>query len=305
MKYLLFLNRFELDKEKLKNKLGNVKVSDDNGRLLVEGNLDLEKVKKLPEIKKIAILKQDWKELSFSNIGKEVFDCFSGGFVNGATTFKVEAKFLDKIPVSAISLYKKINSYFKKEGLTFNENSENIIYLEIKKDKKALYRIFTTEKNIWEKDYSFKVNMEKFIVVLENPGSVIEISDFLRICYIFKIPLYFLNTDSGFNFLLEKAKKMTKGIPYEEFKINIVKEIPKDYIKVGFSIKASENEKDLKKIFENKKIALVFGDEKFGLKQETRDKMNYNVRLTPETKKPLRASHALSYVIGIYSGKNI
>ena len=147
--------------------------------------------------------------------------------------------------------------------------------------------------------------MEKFIVILENPGSVIEISDFLRICHIFKIPLYFLNTDSKFNFLLEKAKKMTKGIAYDNFKINIIKEIPKDFVKVGFSIKASKNEKDLVKIFENKKIALVFGDEKFGLKQETRDKMNFNIRLTPEIKKPLRASHALSYVLGIYARKKM
>ena len=167
MKYLLFLNRFELDKEKLKSKLGNVKFADDEKRLLVEGNLDLEKVKKLPEINKIAILKQDWKELSFSNIGKECLSNFSG-----KKDFKVEARFLSKIPVSAISLYKKINSYFKKEGLSFNENSDNIIYLEIIKKEKTLYRIFITNKELWEKDYSFGINMEKFIVVLENPGSV-------------------------------------------------------------------------------------------------------------------------------------
>ena len=58
-------------------------------------------------------------------------------------------------------------------------------------------------------------------------------------------------------------------------------------------------------IFNDAKIALVFGDDKYGLTQETRDKLNYCFRLTPEIKKPLRASHALSYVIGFYTAYKI
>ena len=93
---------------------------------------------------------------------------------------------------------------------------------------------------------------------------------------------------------------MTKGIPYEKFNLTLSNELPKDYIKVGFSIKAKLNEKDLLKILQNKKLALIFGDEKFGLSQRVRDECNYLIKLTSETKKPLRASHALSYVLGFY-----
>jgi len=37
----------------------------------------------------------------------------------------------------------------------------------------------------------------------------------------------------------------------------------------------------------------------FGLSQELRNKLDYSFRLTKETKKPLRGSHALSYVMGL------
>ncbi|MFH1209341.1 MAG: hypothetical protein V1663_00950 [archaeon] len=307
MKYLIILNRFDFDKGILKNKLTrlgrDVKISEDDKRLILDCSyISLDELIKVQEINKIYLMYSDWKELNFKNL---VEDCLKAFEQQNKKDFLVQARFLSKIPISAKSIYKKVNAEFKKHNYEYKEDAECTVYVEIKKDKKVFYRIFTSIVKMKNKNFTINFNMEKFIVVLENPGSVIEISDFLRICWIFKIPLYFLNVGSKFNFLLEKAKKMTKGIPYEQFKINIVKEIPKDYVKVGFSKNASDNEnvlKDLlnKKIVEKQKMALVFGDEKFGLTQKTRDMMDYSIRISPDLKKPLRASHALSYVLGFY-----
>ena len=71
-------------------------------------------------------------------------------------------------------------------------------------------------------------------------------------------------------------------------------------IKVGFSINSKLNENNFKEFYnKNKKLILIFGNEKFGLTQNLRDKLDYSFRLTKETKKPLRASHALSYIMGL------
>ncbi|MEK6862734.1 MAG: hypothetical protein AABW57_01055, partial [Nanoarchaeota archaeon] len=102
--------------------------------------------------------------------------------------------------------------------------------------------------------------------------------------------------------LINKAKQEAKGIPYENFTLNINKKL--EGIKIGFSINSKLDEKDFKEFYnknKNNKINLVFGNEKFGLTQELRDKLDHSFRLTKETKKPLRASHALAYILGLIS----
>ena len=136
-------------------------------------------------------------------------------------------------------------------------------------------------------------------IVLENPEDKEEIKDFLRLCYIFNLPLNIL-TNKNITNLINKAKEEAKGIPYEKFTLNINKKL--DGIKIGFSINSKLDENNLKKFYsenKNNKIILIFGNEKFGLTQNLRDKLDYSFRLTKETKKPLRASHALSYVLGL------
>ncbi len=287
MKYILTLNRFEIDKAKLRNKIGNF--YEDHGTIV-----DSIKFKDISEVDKIYFLSSDWKRLDFRLFNEDILKAFK--LVNG-NSFFAKTKFFDKIPLSSKSIVKKINSLMKKEGLGYKENGAIEFLVQFKKEKDICYRVLVRENN--PKETNLGIN--NLTIILENPGSVIEISDFLRICWIFKLPLIIATQNSNkFQYLLNKAKKMTKGIPYEKFNLSISNEIPKDDVKVGFSIKAKLNEKDLLKILQNKKLALIFGDEKFGLPQKVRDECNYLVRLTPETKKPLRASHALSYVLGFY-----
>ena len=141
-----------------------------------------------------------------------------------------------------------------------------------------------------------KLNIE---IALENPSDKEEIKDFLRLCYIFSLPLNIL-TKKDINNLINKAKQEAKGIPYENFSLNVNKKL--DGVKIGFSINSKLDENDFKEFYhknKNRKLILVFGDEKFGLSQNLRDNLDYSFRLTKETKKPLRASHALAYVLGL------
>ena len=292
MKYLLILNKFELKKDILKNKikakLKDANFYEDNG-LILETDKDINEILYLEEINKILPLYKDWQKFNFSN--------FKNNFSNlNLNSHLVKIKFINKIPISSKSLIKKINSVLNSK---YNENAENIIYIEfIKKQNIPYYRIFLIPSNYFEKFKMEKIkrNIE---IALENPQDKEEIKDFLRLCYIFNLPLNIL-TNKNINNLINKAKEEAKGIPYEKFTLNINKKL--DGIKIGFSINSKLNEKDFKEFYnknKDNKINLIFGNEKFGLIQELRDKLDYRFRLTQENSKPLRASHALAYILGL------
>ncbi|MEK6835313.1 MAG: TrmH family RNA methyltransferase [Nanoarchaeota archaeon] len=292
MKYLLILNKFELSKERLKDKikaeLNDSKFYEDNG-LILGTQQDINKILFFEEIEKILPLYLDWKKLDFKTFKQDFNDL-------NIKTHLVKVKFLSKIPISTKSIIKKVNSALKQSR--FSEHPEKVIYLEIIKKEKPYYRIFIIPYLYWEK---FKMGKDKLNVevVLENPEDKEEIKDFLRLCYIFNLPLNIL-TNKNINNLIDKAKEEAKGIPYEKFILDINKKL--EGIKIGFSINSKLDEQDFKKFYnenKNKKILLIFGNEKFGLTQELRDKLDFSFRLTKETKKPLRSSHSLSYVLGL------
>lgn len=308
MKYLLFLNRFEQDKniliKKLEN-LGSKFIKQEENNLIIQSE-DINELLKLQEIAKILQLSTDWKELNFNELKKDSLNSIKN---LKQKTYKIQTKFYNKIKISAKSIYKHINPYLKHEGFIPKEESpELILYIEFKKENKNIfYRVSYSLANWYTPLNTSKLNYSNFAVVIENPTLVEEVSDLLRLCWIFKIPLYIITKDKRFDKLLKKAEEITKGIDYEKMKLVITNKLPTEYVLAGFSKLAKANEKELK-IFlekENKKIALVFGDDKFGLTSETRDKMNCMFRLTPEIKKPLRASHALSYVLGIYTSMKL
>jgi tRNA(Leu) C34 or U34 (ribose-2'-O)-methylase TrmL len=292
MKYLLILNKFELSKEvlknKVKNKLNDSKFYEDNG-LILETNQNINEIIYFEEIEKILPLYKDWKELNFKT--------FKNDFLNlNIKTHLIKIKFLNKIPISAKSIIKKINSALKPSK--YSENAEKIIYLEIIKKEKPYYRIFRVPFMYWEK---FKMQKQNYNIeiVLENPEDKEEIKDFLRLCYIFNLPLNIL-TNKNITNLINRAKQEAKGIPYEKFVLNINKRL--DGIKIGFSINSKLDEHEFKESYnknKNNKINLIFGNEKFGLTQNLRERLDYSFRLTNETKKPLRASHTLAYILGL------
>jgi len=302
MDYLLFLNKFELNQEKLKSKIKIIdktaSFQDFEQGFLLHSSLDAKELTSFQEISKIALLFTDWKEFGFKTLKSDALALCNHYKLKD---YFIDVKFYDKVKISVTSLYKYINPYLKFEHILVNEKSEHFLYLELKKfDDVLKYRFAYAPRSLWCRNSALSIDLSNFSVVLENPTLVSEVSDFLRLCWIFKLSLFILTQDKlGFEKILKKAKEETKGIDYEKFELKIVNKLPSDFTLVGFSKHALLNEKDLKPILLTpKKIAFVFGDDKYGLTQETRDKLDTCFRLTPETKKPLRASHALSYVLG-------
>ena len=291
MKYLIILNRFDINLDILSKKLNSSIKKEERDRITVN-DINVNDSIKLDEVKEIIPLIFDYKPFhGFNELCQDALYAFKQ---LGKNKFKVETRFLTKQKFSGKQVYKRINTYLKKEGFSYDEDGETV-YIEFNKN---LYRVGL---GIIKKETKFEVNMENIAVILEKPESVIEISDFLRLAYVFKLKLFFIES-KGFDKMLKKDKEETKGIDYNKFKFDVVKELPRGYIYVGFSKNASKNEKDLFYFLKNnKKIALVFGNEKYGMSQELRDRMDEMIRLTPEMKKPLRASHELSYVLGIYA----
>src|SRR3989344_3544952 len=75
----------------------------------------------------------------------------------------------------------------------------------------------------------------------------------------------------------------------------------KNFKKIGFSKNGNENEEKLKSVFKSdEKILLVFGNDTFGLSQDSRDRVDMLIHLTPDYKKPLKANQALAYILGVY-----
>ncbi len=304
MQFTVFLNRFEKDKDVIEKKFSDSSVkiiSEDDNCLIVECS-NVDKILSMQEIAKVFKIVTNWKPLNFKRLNE---DCLKTVSETGKKNYKIQTKFLQKIKISAKSIYKHINPYLKHDGFIVSEDkAEIILYVEFMKSAdEIMYRVSYALDYWYNVVGAASVNYSRFSVILENPTLVEEVSDFLRLCWIFKIPLIIVTKNSDFPKLLKKAKEITKGIDYELFKIEIFDSLPRGYTLVGFSKLARENEIELKEFFnkDNSKLALVFGDDKFGLPQEIRDKMDYMFRLTPDVKKPLRASHAFSYVLGFFT----
>src|SRR3989338_24035 len=287
MKYLLRLQKFDMDLELLEKKLNCKILEKKKDRILVETNL--KNLHSFNEIMEIVILKQNWKD--FKTMKDFVEDCST--IIN--ESYNIDVRFLEKNKFSAGHIKKKLNSYLKKKGLNYS-NVGKKIYIEFSGNQ---YRIGFLQENM--------INLIKtkfnLLVILENPLTVREVSDFFRVCKVFELPLIVLGGKEVEN-LVENAKKLTKGIDFSNFDLKVQNNLPKMKL-IGFSKLSNKNENDLFEVMsDNNKIGLVFGNEKFGLSQELRDKLE-TYRLTKSNTKPLLASQALTYILGIYFAKHL
>ena len=144
-------------------------------------------------------------------------------------------------------------------------------------------------------------NENNITILIENPRLVEEISDFLRLCLIFKLNLKVIhNNKKEFENLLNKAKKLTKG-RLSEFNVEVVKDLKElNYFKIGFSKHAKRNEKDfIKFVKEKKNLLFVFGNDTFGLSQKVRDDLDASFSLGKDKIKPMKGNQALAYVLGL------
>ena len=286
MKYLLILNRFDLDLDVLKKKLKARSLEKYvKQRVVIDSDLGLNRILGLHEVNECYQLYCDW--IRFSSFKDLSLNALKG--YKGSKRYKVVVKFIEKCRFSSKEASKRINSYFKKEGYVFSDEGD-VLYVEF---KKGYYRIGYSKNVIMSN--VIKQDLSRFVVVLEKPSNVLEICDMFRLCWVFNVALVLLHPDEH---ALKLAKKETKGIDWNSFRL--LKAIPNGFVKIGFSKHCSKNENDLVKVLKSKKkIALVFGNDKYGLTQGLRDKLDDCFRLTPCLRKPLRGSHALTYILGI------
>jgi len=270
MEYLIFLNKFEFDNkifiDKLKTYCNILDYNFEKNKLLIETENFNEEVLKMHEISKVIQLKTKWKKLNFKNLKQDSLNA-----VTKFNTYIIETEFQNKIPISAKSIYHHVNPYLKHENkIVDEENYECILYIEFKKeDKDVYYKVGISEHKMWNKIKPVDLKFNDIYIVLEEPRLVEEISDFLRLCWIFKTTLYIMTRNNNrIESLLKKAKEITKGIDYEKFNLKFIPHLSKDFIKVGFSKHSDKNESDLINFFkenEDEKICLVFGNDTYGL----------------------------------------
>src|SRR3989344_7880990 len=277
MKYSLILNKFEIDLNRLKKKLKSFEIDKLTGRINTDEKVELEEVDKILVLENenffsLEDLRKDISKIKFNN-------------------FNLRVKSYVKIPSGTIK--KKLYPVVNKK---LNENSENNILIELFKEGNIKYRIFSYKEMKNE-------NENNITILIENPRLVEEISDFLRLCLIFKLNLKVIhNNKKEFENLLNKAKKLTKG-RLSEFNVEVVKDLKElNYIKIGFSKHAKRNEKDFIKFVKGKKnLLFIFGNDTFGLSQKVRDDLDASFSLGKDKIKPMKGNQALAYVLGIYA----
>jgi len=275
MKYSLILNKFEIDLNRLKKKLKSFEIDKLTGRINTDEKVELEEVDKILVLENenffsLEDLRKDISKIKFNN-------------------FNLRVKSYVKIPSGTIK--KKLYPVVNKK---LNENSENNILIELFKEGKIKYRIFSYKEMKNE-------NENNITILIENPRLVEEISDFLRLCLIFKLNLKVIhNNKKEFENLLNKAKKLTKG-RLSEFNVEVVKDLKElNYFKIGFSKHAKRNEKDfIKFVKEKKNLLFVFGNDTFGLSQKVRDDLDASFSLGKDKIKPMKGNQALAYVLGL------
>jgi len=278
--------------------LGDAEVVNEEGVLLVDSKIKKEKISSLVEVSKVLDVLSPWKPFSYGGLGEAAESI-------PKKKYKILVKLTGALDVGAKSIYKRINSVRKDY---VEEGYENVVYVEVvKKGGRVHFRVSCCAADVW--DRKIEVFEYHFLVALENPTLVSEVADFLRVCWVFKVPLILIGeVDKS---LIDKARQDTKNVP-ADFKVLISKSLPKGGKYIGFSKHALKAEKELISEFKKNKtilgkapmenVILVFGNEKFGLSQDLREKCEL-FRLGSEVSKPLRGSHALSFVLGLYRSR--
>src|SRR3989344_2159269 len=292
MKCQLVLRKFDLNLGLLKSKINALKGVVESDFIKDRLNVEIDNYRKLKyfkEIERILIFEKDMTSFSQESLRESVLR-IAGKFKDAKIKIKV---YNARIPENAIK--KKIIKLIK-----FNEDSENNLLIEVFNDKGMYYRILSFKNEVKLGDKNKYRNLS---VLLEHPRLVEDVSDVLRLCLIFGFELKVIhNNKSEFLKLLNKAKSITKG-KLSEFNVDVYRDLNeiKNFKKIGFSKNGNENEEKLKSVFKSdEKILLVFGNDTFGLSQDSRDRVDMLIHLTPDYKKPLKANQALAYILGVY-----
>lgn len=271
----------------------------------------LKQITQIPGILTIIIIKRQNFEFSTSNLSELVTYTLSA--VN-TTEKPLHIKFqaIGSIPFHKRALRERIKK--KRELAEESDESAFNVYLECKEeDSQVLGRLgfvyHDERKESLPLESISLPSITQMSVILFSPYTAIEIADFCRIKLNFDfVEILFSNENEKVPEVLEEtAKTVFKGIDKVKYEIipslnDFIGKNREKYLFLGFSLHATKNVNDLKRAMkESEKIpCIVIGNEVRGLEYKTQ-KMIDMYKLGTGSSEPLRASHVLTYVLGMIS----
>ena len=131
-------------------------------------------------------------------------------------------------------------------------------------------------------------------IAIENPYTLGEISDFVRLSKVFKTKLYLITEDIKSK---KAIKEFLKENSFDKANVEIIKDIKeiKETL-IGFSMWGKNTLQDITKI-NKKKLCFIFGNEKRGLKHKTMENCKLIIKIG-NASEPLRATQANAFAFG-------
>jgi len=208
-------------------------------------------------------------------------------------TFRLDLSLWKGVPFHKKALEERL---VKKVSLS--DSAAKVVYVEAKPLSKTqtAIRMGSYLEPVVARNYS------RFALVLEAPISKGEVVDFLRLGTAFRIPLHVVVGKKSRN-AIDGAKKIFKSfksgkVILKEFKS--VEKAVEGFEPVAFTMWPTKNELSLDAVLNDpdKKIALIFGNEKEGLSFSTRRLVWKQFKLPTLSSEPLTASQAAAFVLG-------
>ena len=269
----------------------------------------LKQISQLPGIVTIIIFKNQNFDFSTDNLSELVKFTLSAVSIN-EKPLQINFQAIGSIPFHKKAFLDRIK---KKKSLS-KESDETVfnIYLECKKtDSQVLGRLgylYHDQNQISQSSEPISLDsITQISVILFSPYTAIEIADFCRISLNFDfLEVIFSNENEKVpEILKETSKTLFKGIDKVKYEVipllnDFIRKNSGKYLFLGFSLHATKNAHDLKKILSNsdKIPCVIIGNETRGLEYSTQ-KMIEMFKLGTGSSEPLRASHVLTYVLGM------
>jgi len=303
MAYLIKLARFiEFSEQKeISNQIQqitNSNILEQNKRILIESKLNKQQLNELNQTHGINSIHEILKEKTTENL-KELIEFL----IQNAEFNETKIELQKGLPFHSQAIKERLH----KKGIKVIKGNKNLI--EIKQfQNKIITRIM---KNLTLNELQEKPKIKiiqntvkekkELIFVLVEPKTKNEVADFMRLSEIFQSKLYLIDSGEHAKQLLSEASERVKSIKSNKIQVQIMDSLEKaiqDYYAVGFSLWGNKSEQKLIEL-KNKKLALVFGNEKKGLSLDARQKLKEIIQLGPKSSQCMKSSQALAYALAL------
>jgi len=216
--------------------------------------------------------------------------------LNKCEVKNITAKIWDNVPFHKKAI---VDRYLKK--YKFNETGVHI-YLEAKPRANSLAPEVRLGVFLESKTSSISEHQKSTYpdLLIESPKTIGEISDFVRLSKTFKIKVYISTLNDP-----DCIKAISEFKSFNSFNkanieiINFSDALRQNYVFIGFSMWGVDNISSVSSLAKgDKKLLLLFGNEKRGLKKNTMDMCEKVIKIGNNSSEPLRATQAAAFALG-------